>query len=40
MKLGLGGYVFGRTAEKIAPSVANAITGKQSTPPDSNSDIN
>lgn len=39
MKLGLGGYVFGRTAEKIAPHVANAIAGKDSSPPDSNTQV-
>ena len=38
MKLGLGGYVFGRSAEKIAPAVANAIAGKQTAPPNSNTD--
>lgn len=27
MKLGLGGYVIGRTAEKIAPHIANAVNG-------------
>jgi hypothetical protein len=28
LQLGLGGYVVGRSAEKIAPSIAQAIVGK------------
>lgn len=28
MKIGLGGYVIGRSAEKVAPAVISAITGK------------
>jgi hypothetical protein len=27
VKIGLGGYVVGRTVEKVAPSIASAITG-------------
>ena len=27
LQLGLGGYVLGRSAEKVAPSIANAIKG-------------
>lgn len=30
VKLGLGGYVVGRSAEKIAPSIASAIKGAKS----------
>lgn len=29
MKLGLGGYIGGRTVEKVAPSIVAAIKGKQ-----------
>jgi hypothetical protein len=29
LKIGLGGYVIGRSAEKIAPSVTEAIKGKK-----------
>lgn len=28
LKLGIGGYVLGRSAEKLAPSIAGAIAGK------------
>jgi hypothetical protein len=28
MKLGIGGYIGGRSLEKIAPSIANALKGK------------
>lgn len=28
LKLGIGGYIIGRSAEKIAPSLADAIAGK------------
>jgi len=28
LKLGIGGYIGGRTVEKIAPSIVKAITGK------------
>jgi len=30
IQLGLGGYVFGRSAEKIAPHARDAITGRKS----------
>jgi hypothetical protein len=30
IQLGLGGYVFGRSAEKIAPYARDAMTGRQS----------